>query len=269
LAAAVGALAVRAHTIAPAAILGTIQAVLHPSQTLHGIQVPLPATPLQQQQQEKLEQQHQPKHQQQQAQTQEPLQLATSLYCWAGVAEAAGSKQVSVHADRRAAVTEALKQSPLVGALACSALTHNLPRLTNLTCQLISRWCELGAAPVGLETRPDALDALSQAFLYRETYAAAADALTSLFAVTTDKHHLLAAASLLQHLLQQLQLKILAPLASQQAAAGLASQGEVLGAQLGDEAQVAFCNLLGGAAAALLRPALQTGGQLLSFLQVC
>ena len=224
----------------------------------------------QQQQQfhQELEQQQVQQHQEQQLQPLEPLAVATILYCWAAVAEAAASKQISVHADRRAAVADALKQSTLVAAVACSALTTNHPRLTNLACQTISRWCELGAAPAGLETRPDALDALSQALLHPETNAAASETLTLLFSVTLDKHHLPAVASLLQQLLQQLQQKVLPALANEQVVLGVRSHGEVVGKRLGEKAQVAFCALMGGAAAALLRPALQTGGQLLNLLQV-
>jgi hypothetical protein len=240
LAAALGALVVRSHVWHPPHILPSIKNLLVPASVD-------PTTGMQ---------------------LLDPSHLAVLLHCWAAVAEAAASKQVVVGTERRGPVTEALLSSLWVCPMVAAAIGTQAPGLVQLGCQVVCRWCDLGAAPLGLESRLDVLEVAAVAVLQPALNEVASEFMVLLLASCKDKAHHAPSNALLQHLLHLLQSRLLPTLTAQQAALGLSSPCAVLGQQMGEKAEIGFCRIMAAAAGALLKPAWQQGGQSLVLMQV-
>lgn len=223
---------------------------------------------------------------------QDAVALAAMLQLLAALPDAALSKQVSTHPDRRTAVTDGLKQTVWAAPLLAAAVCSQNSKLLMLACQAIVSWCDLGIPPRGLEVQTGALEALAAALLGRDTIMQACDAVAAMLTAIKESNSGSdissgSNAQLLQQLVQQLQGSVLPALAAEhrtmgytaaagstgstaagQSAADSAPYSSVLRSHLGPEAESAFCKVMAAAAAALLKPVLQGAVQYQPLLEV-
>jgi hypothetical protein len=160
-----------------------------------------------------------------------------------------------VHTHRRNAVLAAVQRSDVISPAIASALGLSLPICFSLAVQIVQGWCELGAAPAGLERTPGVVEQLFGAVLKLETCSAAAECVSTLF--TSHKAKSMSHIGLepmLHALLQQLQ-------------PWLALYKATPADELPKEVHVAACSVCCAAASSALLPTLAGHVQLSALLQ--